>query len=57
MKSVLTDRRMRSIMIEINSDIGDGEIERTIVTSGLEEVMVEKWPNKNTFNKLFVRSH
>ena len=56
MKTVLIDKRLQSIMIEINSDISGGEIERTIVSSGLEEVMVEQWPSRNTFNKLFVRS-
>ena len=56
MKSVLIDKRLQSIMIEINSDISGGEIERTIVSSGLKEVMVEQWPSRNTFNKLFVRS-
>ena len=56
MKSVLIDKRLQSIMIEINSDISGGEIESTIVSSGLEEVMVEQWQSRNTFNKLFVRS-
>ena len=55
MKSVMRDNRMKSIMIEINGDISRGEFERSIISSGFEEMMVEQWPNRNTFNKLFVR--
>lgn len=55
MESVMRDKRMKSIMIEINGDLSQGEFERSIISSGFDEVMVEKWPNGNTFNKLFVR--
>ena len=55
MESVMRDERLKTIMIEINADISQGEIERAIVECGLEEMMAEQWSGKNTFNRLFVR--
>ena len=55
MRTVMSDDRLKTIMIEIDDNLSQGEIERTIGAYGLEEVMVEQWGEKNTFNKLFVR--
>ena len=55
MQSVMRDNRLKSIMIEINRDVSDGEIEEEIISCGLKLQCVEKWPRKNSYNKLFVR--
>ena len=55
MHSVMSDDRLKTIMVEIDDDLSQGEIERTIKSYGLEEVMIEQWKGKNTFNKLFAR--
>jgi len=55
MKSILTDNRLSSIMIEINEELGQGLIDDRIIESGFTEVKTEQWPGKLTFNKLFCR--
>ena len=55
MQSVMRDNRLKSIMIEINRDLSDGEIEAEIISCGLKLQCLEKWPRKNSYNKLFVR--
>ena len=56
MRSVLEDCRLKSIMIEINVDVSGGEIPQLITDAGFQECMSEQWGNKNSFNKLFIRS-
>lgn len=55
MTAVLDDARLKSLMIEINSDLSGGKIENIIEKSGMEEVMTEQWKGKNTFNKLYIK--
>jgi len=53
--SVLKDPRLKSIMIEINTDLSQGAIESNIFENGFELVKQEQWQGKNTFNMLFLR--
>ena len=55
MQDVMADSRLKSIMIEINSDVNGQTIEDRILSSGFSESMVEQWKGRNTFNKLFQR--
>lgn len=55
MRSVMSDHRLRSIMIEINLDISAGEIQKNIIDAGFIEEQREQWPGKNIYNILFVR--
>ena len=54
-KHILGDHRLKSIMIEINEDLYGGEIDQFITAQGFELTKMEKWGERNTYNKLFCR--
>jgi|TARA_B100000959_G_scaffold283967_1_gene354239 FkbM family methyltransferase len=54
-KSVLSDRRLKSLMIEIETVLSDGEIEQIMAEAGFVEVDREQWGDRTIFNVLFVR--
>ena len=56
MQSIMKDSRLKSIMIEIDSDINGSTIETEIIGCGFQEELVESWQGKNVYNKLFVRN-
>ena len=56
MINVLSDRRLRSIMVEVNQRVWTDRIEETILKTGFELVMAEQLANGETVNQLFVRS-
>lgn len=55
MMNVLGDERLKSLMIEINTDLNGNEIESIVTGLGMKEDRIEQWSGKNTFNKLFLR--
>jgi FkbM family methyltransferase len=55
MASTIIDPRLKSIMIEIDSDQSQGSIEQLICESEFVLVDEEQWEGKNSHNKLFVR--
>ena len=54
-KHIFSDQRLKSIMIEINEDIYGDEIDQFITAQGFELTKMEKWGERNTYNKLFCR--
>jgi FkbM family methyltransferase len=52
---VLRDRRLRSILIEINSELSQGRIEDRMHKSGFSECSSEQWKETAVFNKLYLR--
>ena len=52
MSLTMNDPRLKSIMIEINSDNGSESVEKLICDNGFELVDEEKWEGKNSYNKL-----
>ena len=55
MSELLRDDRLYSIMIEIESVMSEGKIEKVIEASGFREVMKEQWKGKSIYNVLYVR--
>jgi len=55
MKNVLSDRRLRSIMVEVNHRVWGDRIEETIRKAGFELVQAEQLANGEAVNQLFVR--
>ena len=55
MKPVLSDARLRSVMIEIDETLSEGEIENIFLGAGFKEFSRERRVRKNEVNILFVR--
>ena len=56
MNSVLSDKRLKSLMIEIETVLSGGVIEEIVSRHGFKEVMREQWGDRTIFNVLYVRS-
>ena len=56
MTLTMRDRRLRSIMIEINGEKSVERIEELICNTGFNLADQEQWEGKNSYNKLFLRS-
>ena len=55
MDGVLSDKRLKTITIEIETILSDGLIEEILSKHGFREVMKEQWSNRTIFNVLYVR--
>ena len=55
MSGLLDDDRLYTIMIEIESVISKGQIEKRIESADFCEVMKEQWHDKSIYNVLYVR--
>ena len=56
MSSVLADKRLKSLMIEIETILSGGLIEEVLDQHGFEEIMREQWGDRTIFNVLYARS-
>ena len=55
MNRVLADRRLKTIMIEIETILSGGLIEVILSKLQFKEVMREQWGDRTIFNVLYVR--
>lgn len=55
MRKTLKDSRCRSIMIEVEISISEGQIEQTLEAFGFKETMRERMGGRGNFNILFER--
>ena len=55
MKCTLGDRRLRSIMIEVEVELSDGQIEQTIESFGFVERLRERMAGREIYNILYER--
>ena len=56
MDGVLADKRLKTIMIEIETILSGGVIEEILSKHRFKEVMREQWGDRTIFNVLYVRS-
>ena len=55
MRKTLEDSRCRSIMIEVEISLSEGQIEQTLEAFGFKETMRERMGGRENFNILFER--
>lgn len=55
MRKTLEDSRCRSIMIEVETSLSEGQIEQTLEAFGFKETMRERMGGRENFNILFER--
>ena len=55
MNRVLADKRLKTIMIEIETILSGGLIEEILSKHRFKEVMREQWGDRTIFNVLYVR--
>jgi len=55
MKCILGDRRLRSIMIEVEVELSDGQIEQTIESFGFVERLRERMAGREIYKILYQR--
>ena len=56
MNRVLAEKRLKTIMIEIETILSGGVIEEILSKHRFKEVMREQWGDRTIFNVLYVRS-
>ena len=56
MKNTLMDTRLQTVMIEIETNLSAGVIEKTFASAGFHEVMREQMSNRSIYNVLYERS-
>lgn len=56
MSGTLMDPRLRTVMVEIETELSAGTIENTFALAGFREVMREQMANRSIYNLLYERS-